>query len=175
MKALFQVGDPVKVPLGRGQGAGVISEDRGPIGIRGGHLYQVLVPMDPFEPAIFELAEDEIEAFPQATEVHRRPIEKEKIIHYLKLGGLISILQSGASGGGIAPRVWLCRDQLGNLTHTFAQERGVVGGETVPSWAAQFGSIFKSKQKEVASLLHSFGLDVKQAADVIRAVGIVTR
>ena len=89
------------------------------------HLFQIDIPMDPFEPMSVELPADEIEAIPPGAEV-TRPIDKQRVIDYLVNGGLISILRSNLSGGKNQPRVWLCLDQLGNVTHTFILERGVI-------------------------------------------------
>lgn len=170
MNAAFRVGDRVRIPLGRRKVTGVIVEDRGAIGVRGQHLYQILVPMDPFEPAAYELPEEEIEAARGSTDGDN-PIEINRIIDYLKSGGLIAILRSNISGGRSQPKVWLCLDSIGNVTHTFDEERGQVGGETAPFWAIQNDHIFTSKRDEVSAFLRSFGLDHSQVKDVISTVG----
>src|SRR5260370_2301285 len=89
----FRVGDRVRVDLGRRKLTGVIVEDRGAIGAQGRQLFQVDIPMDPFEPMSVELPEDEIEAIPPGTAV-TRPIDKQRVTDYLFNGGLISILRS---------------------------------------------------------------------------------
>lgn len=170
MSTAFQVGDRVKIPLGRRKVAGVISEDRGSIGVHGRRLYQVLVPMDPFEPTAYELPENEIEALSESAN-SITAIDAARVIDYLKNGGLISILQSNRSGGRNQPRVWLCLDSLGNVTHTFLKERGLHGGETVPFLAVYEDHVFSPKQDEVSALLRSFGLDASQADEIIASVG----
>src|SRR6516165_2394571 len=109
----FHVGDRVRIDFGRRRLTGVIIEDRGAIGAKGRHLFRVQVPMDPFEPMVVELPEDEIEAIAVGTEETLR-IDKAKVIEYLVNGGLIAILRSSISGSRNQPRVWLCLDNLGN-------------------------------------------------------------
>jgi hypothetical protein len=170
MKASFHVGDRVRIPLGPRKIAGVVVEDRGAIGVRGQHLYQVLVPMDPFEPAAFELPEEEIEAARDSTD-NEDAIDTAKAIDYLKNGGLVAILRSNTSGGRDQPKVWLRLDSLGNVTHTFIRERGQAGGESVPFLAFHEDHVFTPKRDEVLAFLRSFGLDDIQAEDVISSVG----
>jgi hypothetical protein len=122
--------------------------------------------MDPFEPHEVEMAEDEIERLPPAPPPR---LDKAKIIEYLKHGGLISILRSGLAGG--PARAWLCPDTLGNITHTFAAERGVVGGDPIPMAAMFEGKVSKPKQEEVVSYLRSFGLDQREARQVVAFIG----
>ena len=86
-------------------------------------------------------------------------------------GGLISILRSNLSVGKNQPRVWLCLDQLGNVTHTFVPERGILGGQLVPNWAVRDDKIFTAKRDSVVSLLESFGLSQQDAEKVISEVG----
>jgi hypothetical protein len=148
----------------------VIVEDRGPIGAHGRHLFQVDFPMDPLEPMSVELPQDEIEAIPPGTE-ETQPIDKQKIMDYLVHGGLISILRSNLSGGKNQPRVWLCLDQLGNVTHTFVPERGVIGGQLVPFWAVQDGKVFTPKRDDVLSFVESFDLNRQEAGKVVSEVG----
>ena len=61
-RSLFHVGDRVRFDLGRRKLTGTIIEDRGAIGAHGRRLYQVGVSIDPFEPMLIELPEDEMEA-----------------------------------------------------------------------------------------------------------------
>src|SRR5437762_2746085 len=105
----FHVGDRVRIDLGRHKLTGVVVEERGPLGVRGRNVYQVRVPMDPLDPMMVELPEDEIEAVAAETAA-TSSIEKEKVIEYLSNGGLISILKSNRSGGKNQPRAWLCLD-----------------------------------------------------------------
>src|SRR4051794_24344159 len=116
MNSTFKVGDQVRVPLGRRGVIGVITEDRGPIGFRGRRLYQVRVPMEPAEPAIYELAGVEIEAI-DPLKYAAVTMDKKQVIDYLASGGLITILDSNRQGGKYQPRVWLCPDSVGNVTH----------------------------------------------------------
>jgi hypothetical protein len=148
----------------------VIVEDRGAIGPQGRHLFQVDIPMDPFEPMRVELPEDEIEVIPAGTEA-ARPIDKHRIIDYLVNGGLISILRSNLSGGKNQPRVWLCLDQLGNVTHTFIPERGVNGGQVVPFSAVHDDKVFVPKRDSVLSFVESFGLSRQEAERVVSELG----
>ncbi|MBI1903800.1 MAG: hypothetical protein HYS13_22070 [Planctomycetia bacterium] len=122
--------------------------------------------MDPFEPHEVEMAEEEIEHLPETAPPR---LDKAKIIEYLKYGGLISILRSGL--GGAPARAWLCPDTLGNVTHTFAAERGVVGGEPIPMAAVFESRVSKPKQEGVASYLRSFGLDQREARQVVAFIG----
>lgn len=174
MSSVFRVGDRVQVSLGRRRLPGVITEDRGAIGLRGRHLYQVLVPMDPFEPTTFELPEDEIERMEGSVE-SGTTLGKNKVIDYLANGGLIAILRSNYTGGRNQPRVWLRPDSAGNVTHTFEKERGVVGGATVPFMAMHDDKIFSPKRGEVLSFLQSFDLDCPAAERVISLVRTAPR
>lgn len=166
----FHLGDRVRVDFGRRKLTGVIVEDRGPIGARGRHLFLIEIPMDPFEPMSVELPEDELEAIPPGAET-TRSIDKRKIVDYLVNGGLISILRSNLSGGRNQPRVWLCLDQLGNVTHTYVPERGVVGGQFIPFSAVQDDKIFAPQRESVISFVENFGLNRQQAQTVVSEVG----
>ena len=169
-RSSFQVGDRVRIDLGRHKLTGVIVEDRGAIGVGGRRLFQVSIPIDPFEPMTMELPENEMEAVSAETEASTS-MDKQKIIDYLVNGGLISILHSNLSGGRNQPRVWLCPDQLGNVTHTFVSERGVIGGQLVPFGALHHDKIFKVKREPVVSFVESFGLSHQEAEDVVSEVG----
>jgi hypothetical protein len=169
-KAKFEVGDHVRLDFLTYKVRGTIVEDRGPFGVDGCRQYTVSVPSDPFEPDLHMVSEFEIEldVAPPA------PLEKAEILRYLKNCGLIGILMSNPSPEGPRdPRVWLCRDHLENVIHTFAAERGLVGGAIVP-FAAFWGShhIQAHKRDEVAAYLLTFGLTPEEAEDVIRAVGV---
>jgi hypothetical protein len=166
----FRVGDRVRVDFGRRKLTGVIVEDRGAIGAQGRHLFQVTIPMEPFEPMIVELPEDEMEAVAAEGE-GAVSLDKQKIIDYLISGGLISILRSNLVGGRNQPRAWLCLDQLGNATHTFIPERGVIGGQLVPFSAVHDDKIFTPKRDSVLSFVESFGLNRQEAEKVLSAVG----
>ena len=168
MSTKFRVGDRVLIPLGIRKVRALISEDRGPLGVFGRRIYQVLVPADPFEPNVYEYPEDEIEPWEASPE---RALDPAQIMGYLPNGGLISILTANRAGGRDQPRVWLCRDCLGNVTHTFTRERGLIGGETVPYMASEGNRIFEPKQLEVSSFLNSFHLNSLQVQEVFGSVG----
>jgi primosomal protein N' len=171
MKSIYRVGDRVKVPFGPRQVTGVVIEDRGPIGVRGRRLYQISIPVDPFEPETIEIAEDEIERrVGQAEADAEMALDTGKVLDFLKHGGLILILGSDRLGEQ-QPRVWLRPDTLGNVTYTFAQERGVVGGEAIPFRAVQDDRVLESKQDEVLAFLEGFGLTRREAESVLRSVG----
>jgi hypothetical protein len=169
-KASFRVGDHVRIDFGRRKLTGVIVEDRGPLGVHGRRLYQVDLPMDPSEPMSVELPEDEMELIPPGAEISP-PMDKQKIIDYLINGGLVSILRSNLAGGKNQPRAWLCLDQLGNVTHTFNPDRGVVGGQLVPFLALRQAKIFTPKLDSVVSFLQSFGLNRQEVEKVVSEVG----
>ena len=169
MKPAFQVGDRVSFPFGAERAEGTVIEVRGLMGVGGRRLYQVEVPNDPFDPQTYELAEDEME--PSRANGERIPLSTAAIIDYLRYGGLTSILQSNLDGGRNQPRVWLCRDSLGGVTHTFYEQRGLVGGETVPFWALYEDRVFTPKREEVLKYLRSFGLSKAQAEEVLAEVG----
>jgi hypothetical protein len=172
MRPAFQVGDRVKVPHGAKKIAGVVIEDRGKLGYRGRHIYGVRVWMDPFDPISYEVSEEELDV---DTEPVPPKLDKAKVIEYLKNAGLLSILDSNVAGGKLQPRVWLCHDTLGNVIHTFYEERGGVGGETVPVAAVAFDRIVRSKRDKVLSFLQSFGLNQHEAEDVVSAVKLTRK
>jgi hypothetical protein len=160
----------VRIDFGRRKLTGTIVEDLGAIGVRGRRFFQVDIPMDPFEPMSVELPEDEMEAIPPGAEVIRS-LDKQRIIEYLVHGGLISILRSNLSGGKNHPRAWLCPDQLGNVTHTFVPERGVLGGQSIPVGAVHDNKVFAPKRDSVLSFVESFGLNRHEAEKVVSEVG----
>ena len=166
----FRVGDRVRVDYGLHKVFAVVVEDRGPIGIHGRQLFQVEIPIDPFEPMRVERPEDEMELIPPEEDLDR-PMDKQKIIDYLRYGGLVSMLWANFAGGTNQPRAWLCRDQLGNVTHTFNPDRGGVGGQIIPSWALREHKIFAPKLDSVLSFLQSFDLDRQEAEKVVSEVG----
>lgn len=168
--ASFRVGDRVKVDFGPRKLTGVIVEDRGAIGARGRHLFKIDVPMDPFEPMTVEVSEDEIEAV-RTDAGATAMIDKGRIIEYLNSGGLVSILRANISGGKNQPRAWLCLDNLGNVTHTFIPERGVIGGHVVPFWAVHDDKVLLPKKDAILSFLQSFGLNLPEAETVVSEVG----
>ena len=66
---------------------------------------------------------------------------------------------------------WLTYKPRGGVTHTFAAERGVVGGSAVPYFALHEEKGFGGKADEVVAFLGSFGLARTEAEDVVAAVG----
>ncbi len=166
----FQVGDQVRFDFGRRKVTGVIVEDRGPIGVGGRRLFGIEIPLDPDEPMKLELPEEEIEAIVPGSEAPPS-IEKKKAIAYLSNGGLYSMLLENMAGGRNQPRAWLCLDTLGNITHTYYPERGVIGGQVIPSGAMREGRVFAPKRDVVATFLESFGLTHQEAERVISEVG----
>lgn len=168
-KAKFKVGDRVRFDFPSYKVRGTIVEDRGPFGVGGRRQYTVSTPSDPFEPDLHLVSEDrlELDVTPPA------PLEKPEILRFLKNSGLMMILMTNPSPEGPRdPRVWLCRDQLGNVIYTFAAERGQIGGATVPFAAFWDDAIHAHKRDEVAAYLLTFGLTPEEADDVIRAVGV---
>lgn len=170
MSSVFRVGDRVGVSLGRRTVPGIITEDRGPLGVRGRRLYQVRVSMDPFEPVITELLEDDIQPIEHSA-LSEFSLDKKRIIAYLVNGGLIAILRSNLAGGRTQPRVWLRPDSIGNVTYTFEEEWGVVGGATIPFLAVHGEKVFSPKRVQVLALLQSFDLDRAEAEEILAAVG----
>ncbi len=165
----LRVGDRVRFEFGQHKATGVIAEELGGRGIGGRRLFGVEMPIDPDEPMRLMFPEDELEVIPPGTELPLT-IEKQRIMEYL-VYGLTSILRSNLAGGKNQPRVWLCLDQLGNVTYTFYPERGVIGGQVVPARALYNSKVFKPKREEVVSFLESFGLNRQEAEKVISEVG----
>jgi hypothetical protein len=171
----FQIGDRVLVELARRKVDGVIVEDRGPFGVGGRRLYYVEIPIDPDEPMHSMFQEEEIEP-DNRPPLTPASIDKAKVIEYLKNGALISILITNTPGGRNQPRVWIRPDTLGNLTHTFAPDRGVLGGAQVPFATMNLNTkVFLDKKEEVIGFLGSFGLTREEAEEVIRAFGTARR
>lgn len=169
-KAPFQVGDRVQFGFGRRTLRGTIIEDHGPIGVQGRHLFQVNVPMDPFEPMAVELAEDDLVAIPPGDEP-ADSIDHATIVEFLAQGGLISILRSNMSGGTRQPRVWLCRDSLDNMTYTFDEARGLVGGQPIPQGALRNAKVSASRRDGVVAFVEGFGLTHDEAVTVVNRAG----
>jgi hypothetical protein len=159
----FKVGDWVTFPYGTRNLIAQVVEERGPLGIRGRHLYRIRPAGETESPDSFEMPEDELAA---AT-----PPDKNSVVTYLKRGGLVAILSSNLNGGPHQPRAWLTYTRRGELIHTFSPDRGVVGGATVPFFALHQGKVFAGKEGEVLTFLRSFGLNHPEAQDIIGAVG----
>jgi len=84
---------------------------------------------------------------------------------------LVAILRSNLGGGQNQPKVWLTYMPWGEVTHTFVAERGVVGGAMVAFFAHQGGNVFTTKRDEVVSWLTSFGLNRREAQEIVARVG----
>ena len=109
----------------------------------------------------------------EAEPAERHAPDNGKIVRYLKQGGLLAMLQSNISAGKDQPRLWLRYDTLGNVTYTFIERHGQVGGERVPFLALHGERILSAKLDAVRHFLISFGLSRNEADDVIRSVGTV--
>lgn len=161
----FHEGDRVRFDFGGHQVTGKIIEDRGPLGVRGRRLYRVELPMDPYDPHIVSLAEDETELVPPG---EPPPVlDRKKVIDYLPYA-LGSLLEANVPRKIPPPSVWLCLDNLGNITYTFNPERGLLGGESPPLAAVRNNKIVANKRDAVASFLESFGLSPNEAERVMR-------
>ena len=174
MSTTFTVGARVRVPFGADQVTGTIVEDRGFLGINGRRLVRVLIPIEPDEPISFEIPEEELELLPDLTE-NDKELDQADVIAYLKRGGLIAMLQASLGGVRDRPRAWLCLDQLGQMTHTFVEERGWLGGGTVPALANAGMRIFRPKRDQVLTFLRHFDIDQEQAESIVASVGLYPR
>ncbi|VAX40271.1 hypothetical protein MNBD_PLANCTO02-1918, partial [hydrothermal vent metagenome] len=143
----------------------------GDLGVGGRRIFRIQIDQEPeeyeeHEPTFIELPEEEILPLEQPN-----PLSHEEIINYLIRGSLISILRQNMSGGRNQPRVWLCRNSLEDISHTFIEERGLVGGEIIPSRTLYEEKIFRPKEKDVIAFLNSFGLSKKEAQIIIDKTG----
>lgn len=163
----LSVGDTVRFTLGTTPISGVVLDDRGPIGVNGIHIYRIRVANSPYEDEVFEMPEDELILGPE----QKPQIPSDAIINYLQQGGLLQILRSNLSGGKDQPRVWLSRDTLGNVVHTFLENHSNIGGATVPFYALHNNRIFTPKLDEVTKFLITFGLSERDAKRVTDVVG----
>jgi len=162
------VGDRVSFTFGTTPIQGIVVNDRGPIGVNRVRIFQVRIPNDPYDEDVIEMPEDELALAEQGIQ----SISSDDIVRYLENGGLVQVLKSNMSGGRNQPRVWLGRDSLGNVVHTFVAERGEVGGATVPFFALQDNRISRPNLPEVLAFLSTFGLSKRDAQQVVDAVGI---
>jgi hypothetical protein len=167
----FRIGDHVQYSTGVDTFKATIIEDDSPMGSNGNHRFRISVPVDPDEPMIWHAREDELEPAPDPKTLP--PPTKEQIIDYLiRYAGLRRMLRVDPPGGPMyQPRAWVCFSQSGLVTHTFAKERGMVGGGTVPAGALCFDRIIKSQVPEVVEFLEHFGLTKQEAEDVVQRVG----
>ncbi len=163
----ISVGDNVCFTLGTTPIRGVVVDDRGPIGANSVRIFRVRIPNDPYDEDVIEMPEDELALAIKDVE----SISESSIVNYLEHGGLVQILKANMSGGKNQPSVWLGRDSLGNVVHTFIAERGRVGGATIPFFALHDNRIFAPKLKEVLAFLSTFGLSKRDAKQVVETVG----
>jgi hypothetical protein len=163
----ISVGDNVCFVFGTTPIQGVVVDDRGPIGADHVRIYAVRIPNEPFDDYVIEMPGDELDLAVASTD----PIPEANVVDYLEHGGLVQILKSNSADGANRPQVWLVRDSLGNVVHTFHAEHGLVGGAVAPFFALHGNRIFTPKQQEVIDFLESFGLSVENAERVVRTVG----
>lgn len=163
----ISVGDNVRFTLGTTPVHGVVIDDRGPIGANRVRIFRIRVPNDPYDEDVIEMPEDELALEDKSIE----SISDSDIVNYLGHGGLVQILKANMSGGKNQSRVWLGRDSLGNVVHTFIAERGSVGGATVPFFALHDNRVFTPKLDEVMTFLSTFGLSERDVKQVVTAVG----
>jgi hypothetical protein len=107
MKPKFKVGEAVSFPLGISRASGVITEDRGNLGVGGRRIYGVLFSSDPVVPASYvELPEEELQRVPPT------PLAE----YVLKAGTKIKIRYTG----GLASDPVTCEEEfiVGNITET---------------------------------------------------------
>ena len=161
----FHLDQRIAFNFGTRKAKGSVVEDRGPLGVGGQRIYRIRLDMDPFEPVFLELPENELEPFSEA----EPPITPHEALEYLANGGLMLMLQSGATG--TSPRIWLRRDNLGNVTHTFVEGRGTLGGAVPPVYCFHDDRVFSGKREEVVQFLMSFGLSTSDANSVIDEIG----
>lgn len=74
-------------------------------------------------------------------------------------------------GGPLQPVAWLYLDSMGNITHTFYEDFGVVG-QPVPAKALIGRHIVAAKKDKVLAFLTSLSLSPEQAREVVEAVGV---
>ncbi len=163
----FSIGDRVTFVFGTKRKQGVVVNDRGHIGANRRRILVVRVPNDPYDEELFEIPEDEIAIL----ESENESIANSEIVDYLANGGLLQILNANLSGGKNQPRVWIRRDNIGNVVHTFDPERGMVGGETVPFFALHNNRVFAPIKDKMVNYLRSFGISKEEAEFVISEVG----
>lgn len=71
-----------------------------------------------------------------------------------------------------ADRVWIWFNKNGDVQHTFQPRFGAIGGAKAPLFAWHEGQIFAPKQDEVVAFLKTFGLDNKEASEVVATIGL---
>lgn len=158
----YEKGDWVTFRYGSRSVWARVIEDRGNLGVNRRRLYRIRLAQDADEPVAFEVPEDDLTP---------AVLETQDIIHYLKAGGLVSILQSNL-GGKNPPHAWLTLDSRGRVTHTFIADRGIIGGAEVPFWTLDKDRIEWHEKNAVLDFLSSFGLSETDAREVVEAIGV---
>jgi hypothetical protein len=160
----FSVGDRVRLEYGGRMIRGLVVEDRGKLGGTGPDRFIVHTYHEPDLIVPIQRDADQL----QPADEPEEPLDHENVIAYLKRPGLFAILMNNSPGGRDQPRVWLTRNSLGAITHTFLAERGGLGGATLPYWAlGPRGKVRPEKQEEVLAFLTHFGLTREEAEVVI--------
>ena len=157
----FKVGEWVSFHYGPQEVWAQVIEDRGALGVNHRRLYRVRLDEEFADPVAFEVPEDDLVS---------AQLDQKAVVDYLTNGGLLSILRSNVGGGRDQPRAWLTFDRRGRVTHTFNEERGLIGGATVPFFALQGNAIFTPKEQEIVKFLSSFGLSVPDVEKLIRSI-----
>src|SRR5262245_9787993 len=167
----FHVRDRVRVLRNRRLVSAEVVEDLGPVGMKGRRLYRVDVFQDPYDPFSSVRPEEELE--PEDPVEQQNPLDRKESIDFFKNGGLVRILSTFGTDCKIPPRVGLRRDNLGNVTYTFVQGRGMVGGATVPHPLTldDLLRVRLARKDVVIKFLAGFGLTPQEAEEVIQAVG----
>ena len=93
-------------------------------------------------------------------------MQTQEILDYFLNGGLVSIFSDCDVK---TTHVWLRRDSEGNLTYTFDEQYGELGGARVPFWALHNGLIPRQRIDHVLAFLKTFGLSENEAYQVVRA------
>lgn len=162
------VGSKVCFTIGTSRHRGVVVDDRGPIGANNIRIFKIRIPNDPYDDEIIEMPWDEIELAGDET---KAAIPNEAVVEFLKSGGLRSILMLNMSDGKNQPRAWLRTDSLDNVIHTLIEERGRIGGSTIPYRAMRADRVFLPELDAVLKFLRSFGLSQDAAEDIVKSVG----
>jgi len=157
-KAKFKVGDWVSFPSGSLRVYAQVIEDQGVIGSEGRQLYRIRIPPSRNNEAdVFLASEDDLTKAPAP--------QPELIAEYFRSGALLEILRQNPS------KVWLTHSPRGEISHTFDEISGLLGGAVPPVAALQEGRIFRPKANAVLAFLQCFGLEEALARDVLNAVG----
>jgi len=166
VESTSQIGRQVRFKFGNSEYEGTIASERKS---RAGdsHIFKVEVLADPDNNIMFEVNETEVR---YVSDADMKRISSEEIIDFLENGGLVSILRRN-SGGTNQPKVWLRLDSRGNVSYTFSEEHGVVGGKTIPFGTLEGDKIFSPRKDAVVEYLQGFKLTQAQADAVVESVG----